>query len=144
MTSVLTIRRLKHVYIQMRQRCNNPNNHAYHNYGKRGIRVDGWKDLSAFIEWAVVNGYAAGLTLERKNNELGYNPDNCIWATRVEQNNNSRRNRRITAFGETKSMSLWAQDSRCNTTETGLRKRLNRGWTSERAITETEKVNQYA
>lgn len=80
----------------MKQRCGNPKANEYDNYGGRGITVcEEWeKDFEAFYDWALKNGYAHNLTIDRKDNNKGYSPDNCKWATMKEQQNNRRNNRR--------------------------------------------------
>lgn len=80
----------------MKQRCENPNNASYHDYGARGITVCmEWHDFEVFYKWAVEQGYKPGLTIERKNNDLGYCPSNCTLATRTQQNQNTNRTHRI-------------------------------------------------
>lgn len=92
--------RLYRIWNSMKQRCGNPNAHAYANYGGRGITVcDEWiDDFSAFYNWAMQNGYSDKLTIDRKNNDKGYSPDNCRWATMKEQQNNRRNNKRNQAL----------------------------------------------
>lgn len=76
----------------MRARCNNPNSPQYKDYGGRGIKVCGrWGLFVNFL--ADMGEKPSGVTLERANNNLGYTPENCCWATRVEQANNKRNNR---------------------------------------------------
>jgi len=76
----------------MKSRCTNTNNPKYFDYGARGIIVcNKWLKLSGFIE-DMYSTYNKGLTLERKNNNLGYTFENCKWATYLEQNNNKRNN----------------------------------------------------
>lgn len=76
----------------MKDRCNNPNNKAYRNYGGRGIKVcDRW--LNSFENFLADMGERPqGTTLDRINSNGNYEPDNCRWVTRMEQNNNTRRN----------------------------------------------------
>lgn len=78
--------RLYRIWIGFRQRCNNQNNPSYHRYGGRGITVcDEWKnDFSAFRDWALANGYTDNLTIDRKNNDGAYSPENCRWITKSE------------------------------------------------------------
>lgn len=84
--------RLYRIWTAMKTRCTNPNSKDWPNYGGRGIGVcEKWlNDFSAFCEWALENGYADDLTIDRKNNDRGYCPENCRWATRAEQNQNKR------------------------------------------------------
>ena len=76
----------------MKSRCYRKSDKDYHNYGGRGITMcDEWRyDFWAFVDWAMENGYRDGLTIDRKDNDKGYSPDNCRWITRYEQNQNKR------------------------------------------------------
>lgn len=98
-------------YHNMKQRCYNPNEKAYKNYGGRGITVcEEWKQsFEPFYDWAICNGFKEYLTIDRIDNNKGYSPENCRWITRKEQNNNFRKNRLITYNGETKTMAQWAE-----------------------------------
>jgi hypothetical protein len=66
--------------------------------------------LKPFRDWAVANGYRKGLSIDRINNNGPSSPDNCRWATAKEQNRNTRQNRIVTAWGETKTMVEWSED----------------------------------
>ena len=85
--------RIYNTYRAMKERCYNKHNIEYKNYGARGITVcDAWlKDFNAFYSWAMENGYADGLTIDRINNEGNYEPTNCQWITRSE--NSRKRNK---------------------------------------------------
>lgn len=85
--------RLYSIWKSMKTRCNNPKSKAYNYYGGRGIHIcDLWQnDFSAFKEWALENGYSDELTIDRKNPDGNYEPQNCRWTTWHEQRMNQRR-----------------------------------------------------
>jgi len=86
-----------HVWQQMLDRCNNPNNASYEAYGGRGIKVClRWQGPAGFENFIADMGERPnGSLLERKKNNRGYTPRNCEWASAVVQSNNTRRNRYV-------------------------------------------------
>lgn len=95
----------------MKQRCLNPKCKAYKNYGARGISVcDEWMDFEPFCKWALDNGYAPGLDLDRADNERGYSPENCRWVPRRVNANNRRVTILLTVNGETKARTEWERE----------------------------------
>ena len=88
----LTNSRIYRIWGAMKTRCSNTNRKCYPNYGGRGIKVcKEWADnFKAFNLWALANGYADNLSIDRVNNAGNYEPTNCRWATVSEQNSNRR------------------------------------------------------
>lgn len=120
----------------MRQRCTNPQKDHYADYGGRGIIVcPEWENsFEAFRDWALANGYRDDLTIDRKDNDGPYSPENCRWATKSEQVNNTRANRYLEYNGERKTIAEWARVVGINPRV--IAKRIRNGWTVERALTE--------
>lgn len=92
----------------MRQRCYNPNNNSYHRYGGRGITVcERWREsFENFLE--DMGPAPEGHSIERKDNNGNYEPDNCRWANKREQSLNRRTSRLVTAHGRTLTIKEWA------------------------------------
>jgi len=123
----------------MLQRCENPSNEGYRNYGFRGIKVcDEWHKFIPFCDWALANGWQKGLQLDRINNNGNYEPGNCRWATPQENSRNKRDNRMITFAGKTQCLAAWVDDTGIEYDT--LRVRISRyRWPIERALTESVK-----
>ena len=99
------------VWYCMKDRCNNPKNPSFAGYGGRGIHVcDRW--LNSFENFLEDMGKKPdGLTLDRKDNNAGYSPENCIWSSRTAQARNRRSNRVLSAFGKTKTLAEWSLET---------------------------------
>jgi len=97
------------VWYAMIDRCENPNNKSYKNWGGRGIKVcPEWHNYVVFREWALPL-WEKGLTLDRKDNSGHYTPENCRFVTWKINANNRRNNRLITHQGETHNINEWAE-----------------------------------
>lgn len=128
--------RLYCIWKHMKERCHSKNCKDFANYGARGISVcDEWKnDFLSFKKWALENGYNEALTLDRIDSNGNYEPTNCRFATRKEQNNNKRDNHYLTHNGETKTLSEWSKETGLNVT-TILMRISKYKWSVEKALT---------
>lgn len=94
----------------MIQRCTNPNNNNYTNYGRRGITVcERWLKFENFLE--DMGERPNNKSIERIKNDLGYNKKNCKWATSKEQNRNTRKNIYVTHNGKTQLLIEWSGET---------------------------------
>lgn len=125
------------VWLTMKQRCYNPNDKHYKWYGAKGVTVcPAWLDNPVeFVNWCLRNGYKDGLTLDRIDTEGNYSPDNCRFITMSAQQRNKSSCKYITFNGETHTVQEWAE--KLNITPSTLRSRFNKGWSTERALTES-------
>lgn len=90
----LTDHRLYSVWVGMNRRCRSIKNKDYKHYGGRGIEVcESWSGKQGFVNFIkdMQPSFIEGLTLDRKNNDGDYTPDNCKWSTHTEQANNKNR-----------------------------------------------------
>jgi hypothetical protein len=98
------------VWAGMIARCNNANHFGYSYYGTKGINVcKSWREFLTFYNWANENGYQKGLTIERNDNNKGYDPDNCKWVTRKQNTRNRRNTVFVTYNNETKALADWCE-----------------------------------
>lgn len=87
-------KRLKRVWLGMKNRCLSPKSTAYKNYGGRGISISReWLDFDIFKKWALKSGYKHPLTIERVNVNGNYCEENCTWIPKSEQAKNTRRSK---------------------------------------------------
>lgn len=121
------------IWAGIKQRCLDPGNPSFANYGGRGITIcSEWSDSFERFFADVGPAPSRKHTIERVQNNIGYRPGNVVWATRVVQANNTRRNRRLTIGGETLTMSQWAR--RAGIAPHALLHRLSRGWDPATAV----------
>lgn len=87
-----SIKRLRRIFHGMKNRCGNPNDPNYHNYGGRGVKIcDAWlNSVDKFIVWALSNGYDNTLSIDRIDVNGDYDPSNCRWVDMKIQSNNRR------------------------------------------------------
>ena len=97
-------------YRSMMDRCYRTGANNFPLYGGRGIKVCAeWHNIENFERWAKESGFEAGLTLERKDVNGNYCPQNCVWATRKQQANNRRNTLFIEYGGESHTISEWSE-----------------------------------
>ena len=121
------------VWRDMKSRCLNPKSHAWQHYGGRGITVcERWKQFKNFLQ--DMGARPEETELDRIDNNKGYSPDNCRWATKQQNCANTRRTNRLTHCGQTLSISEWAR--KVGLSRNTLKSRLRYGWKLERALTE--------
>lgn len=119
-------------WIGIKQRCDNPNSAAYHNYGGRGIKLHkAWYDFEVFAA-AVGEPPTPKHHLDRINNNKGYRPGNVRWVTQAENNRNSRRVHNVTINGRTQPIFAWLEENGIN--RRTFDARVRRGWSIERAL----------
>jgi len=103
--------RIYRIWRGMRDRCKNTNNHKYKDYGGRGITVcQEWdSSFEKFYKWSINNGYHDNFSIDRKDNDGIYEPDNCQWSSSGEQANNKRNNCIVEVNGVVKTLPQWAK-----------------------------------
>lgn len=120
------------VWAGMIQRCSNPNHDRFPRYGARGIKVcDRWKDFANFIA-DMGPRPSPRHSIDRIDLDGDYTPDNCRWATAVEQQSNTSRSRVISFNGESRTVAGWARS--LGVSPTTLSERLEK-WPLDEALT---------
>lgn len=144
---VMHIARTKHglcdtsiykIWHSMRQRCSNEKSKSYPRYGGRGITVcDNW--INSFENFLSDMGHPEeGMTIERKDNNLGYSKENCKWATRLEQQNNRNVCQYITYNNETHTVSEWSVITGIH--KNTLSERFHKNWPLEDIFSKDKKT----
>jgi len=110
----------------MRRRCLYKKHKSYDRYGGRGIKIcSRWEKFENFLS-DMGTKHSLAHTLERKDTDGDYDPDNCVWATMKDQNNNKSNCVLITAFGKTQNLKQWEIETGLNSDT--IKYRLNNGW----------------
>ena len=131
--------RLYRIWVSMCHRCRRENGKTAKWY--KGVTVcDEWKDFNVFFKWAINNGYHPSLSIDRIDGNKGYSPDNCRWATAMEQANNIRTNIHLTLNGTTHTIPEWSRLLKVS--PRALYLRHYSGWSDEKILTTPVKSKQ--
>lgn len=126
--------RIYRTWRNIKNRCKNLNGKDFNRYGGRGIDIcNEWLNYDIFYDWAMANGYKENLTIDRIDNNKGYEPSNCRWATMEEQSQNTSKVISITYNNETHSLSKWARIT--GISRQTLYTRYKKGWDIEKMLT---------
>lgn len=121
------------IWCHMLGRCLNPTDSAYSDYGGRGIMVcEAWRDFTVFYR-DMGPRPSPKHSIERVDNDRGYEPDNCRWALPAEQNSNTRRNRFLTHNGVRLTIAQWSRVTQIS--QSAIHNRLRRGWDVDAILT---------
>lgn len=121
-------------WIDMRSRCRNPRCKAYPDYGGRGITVDPrWDSFTRFLSDMGPKPSPAH-SIDRIDHNGPYSPENCRWATQIEQANNTRANRFLVFAGKSQTIAQWARE--IGVSEDTIEQRLRvLKWSVEKTLT---------
>lgn len=120
---------LRWIYRSMKQRCYNPNNKNYMNYGMKGITVE-WESFKVFYHWCISNNWERGMHIDRIDGSKNYSQSNCQIIT-AKENTRRRKDIQIEHNGNKRCLVEWCEILNLNLKT--VKSRLNRGW----SITET-------
>jgi hypothetical protein len=102
--------RLYVIWNGIKTRCKYSSSKSYKNYGGRGIRLcEEWLNFRNFRSWALASGYSSDLQIDRVNNDGNYEPENCRWVTRKQNQRNRRNNLSVTIGDITKPLIEWCE-----------------------------------
>jgi hypothetical protein len=144
-THKLSKHRLYKTWLNMIERCTNPEDKNYANYGGRGIVIcDEWMKVENFIS-DMYPTWQEKLTLDRIDNSLGYFFENCRWASKTQQNRNKRTNVNATIGGKTQCLMGWCKELNINYNT--VKTRIQKGADASQAILQSanskEKARQW-
>jgi hypothetical protein len=123
------------VWRGMRSRCFCRSNISFPYYGGMGINIcEEWNDFWSFVD-DMGPRPSKRHQIERIDNSKGYDRNNCRWATRLEQQSNTKRNRWLTINGTSKTLSEWGRT--LGLPKSTIRFRLRKGWSIANALTRT-------
>lgn len=128
---------LYNAWKHMKDRCNNPNNPYYKNYGGRGIKVcSEWDGPDGYIKFKEDMGskYVPGLTLDRIDNNKGYYKENCRWTTGLVQQNNKSTSHIVKYYDREYTLAQLCEKYAPDKTSREVSNRLNNGWTLDEAL----------
>jgi len=138
-THNLSHSRIYRTWANMKTRCYNAKSENYPEYGGRGIRVcEEWLEFEPFNAWAVNNGYAENLSIDRMNVNGNYEPSNCQWITMEEQQGNKTSSHLETFRGETHTIAEWARTLGMNPST--ISARLRRGWGIDKIASSAHRI----
>jgi hypothetical protein len=125
---------IKIIFVGMKQRCYYEKHTKYSHYGGRGIKIhQAWLDNpEEFYNWAYDNGYQKGMSIERVDGDKNYEPANCKFINRDEQQKNKRNTIKITIGGQTKILSEWCKVYKVN--RNTIKSRVDRGMSYQEAL----------
>jgi hypothetical protein len=130
-THVMTKSRVYKIWTGMHSRCKIPSATGYKNYGGKGVSVcERWNSFENFL--SDMGDAPDGMSIDRKDSTGNYEPENCKWATRKEQNRNQFDLPMFEYKGKTQCLSAWAEE--VGSTFGTIKARLNNGWTFCKAI----------
>lgn len=136
--------KLHRIYMSILRRTRYHQNEHCHNknYVERNIKMcKEWSDdFQAFYKWSMENGFKEGLTIDRIDNNKGYEPSNCRWVTIKEQANNRRNNVLIEYNGTTKTLAEWAEY--CNLPKHIIYNRYRAGWNFNDIVNKPIDINR--
>lgn len=120
------------IWADMIRRCSNSSDEFYMNYGGRGISVcERWKEFVNFL--ADMGEKPNGYSIERKDRDGNYCPENCIWADAITQANNRSNNVVLEYDGRKQTAKQWSRE--LNIQYETLRKRIKNRWSAEKSLT---------